>query len=36
MMKTMGFASFDTTKGKHTEGSTNAHGINIQQKRRYR
>ncbi|CAF0975449.1 unnamed protein product [Adineta steineri] len=36
MMKTMGFASFDTTKGKHTEGSTNAHGTSIQQKRRYR
>ncbi|CAF0760083.1 unnamed protein product [Didymodactylos carnosus] len=36
MMKTMGFATFDTTKGKHTEGSTNAWGANIQQKRRYR
>ncbi|CAF3649081.1 unnamed protein product [Rotaria socialis] len=36
MMKTMGFASFDTTKGKHTEGPTNAFGTNIQQKRRYR
>lgn len=36
MMKAMGFASFDTTKGKHTSGSTNAHGVSIQQKRRYR
>ncbi|CAF0727313.1 unnamed protein product [Didymodactylos carnosus] len=36
MMKTMGFATFDTTKGKHTEGSTNAFAANIQQKRRYR
>ncbi|CAF2388123.1 unnamed protein product [Rotaria sp. Silwood2] len=36
MLKTMGFASFDTTKGKHTEGATNAYGTNIQQKRRYR
>jgi len=36
MLKTMGFASFDTTKGKHTDGATNAHGTNIQQKRRYR
>ncbi|UJR10200.1 hypothetical protein I4U23_014415 [Adineta vaga] len=36
MLKTMGFATFDSTKGKHTEGSTNASGANIQQKRRYR
>ncbi|CAF1468295.1 unnamed protein product [Adineta ricciae] len=36
MMKTMGFATFDSTKGKHTDGSTNAFAANIQQKRRYR
>ena len=36
MMKMLGFASFDTTKGKHVDGSCNAGGANIQEKRRYR
>jgi U4/U6.U5 tri-snRNP-associated protein 3 len=37
MLKVMGFAGFDTTKGKHVEdGKCNAHAINIQQKRKYR
>ena len=36
MMKCLGFTSFETTKGKHVEGSCNAGGANIQQKRRYR
>jgi len=35
MLKIMGFAGFDTTKGKHVEG-TNHSAINIQQKRKYR
>ncbi|CAL8248291.1 unnamed protein product [Merluccius merluccius] len=36
MMKTMGFGSFDTTKGKKTTGSVNAHATNVSQKRKYR
>lgn len=36
MMKTMGFASFDTTKGKKVDGSVNAYAINVSQKRKYR
>ncbi|KAH0623031.1 hypothetical protein JD844_030929 [Phrynosoma platyrhinos] len=36
MMKMMGFASFDTTKGKKVEGSVNAYAINVSQKRKYR
>ena len=36
MLKMMGFTGFDTTKGKHVEGSSNAYAINIQQKRKYR
>jgi U4/U6.U5 tri-snRNP-associated protein 3 len=36
MMKIMGFAGFDTTKGKKVEDSANAFAINIQQKRKYR
>ncbi|XP_071500983.1 uncharacterized protein [Diadema antillarum] len=36
MMKVMGFASFDTTKGKHVAGSNNAFAANIQMKRKYR
>ena len=36
MMKVMGFAGFETTKGKHVEGACNASAANIQQKRRYR
>lgn len=36
MMKLMGFSGFDTTKGKHVDGSCNAYAINIQQKRKYR
>jgi U4/U6.U5 tri-snRNP-associated protein 3 len=35
MLKIMGFSGFDTTKGKHVEG-TNHSAINIQQKRKYR
>merc|ERR1712154_44165 len=35
MMKLMGFANFDTTKGKKVEG-TDVSGVNIQRKRRYR
>ncbi|KAG7490365.1 U4 small nuclear ribonucleoprotein 27 kDa [Solea senegalensis] len=36
MMKTMGFGSFDTTKGKKTDGSVNAYAINVSMKRKYR
>uniref|UniRef100_A0A6I8MZP8 U4/U6.U5 small nuclear ribonucleoprotein 27 kDa protein n=1 Tax=Ornithorhynchus anatinus TaxID=9258 RepID=A0A6I8MZP8_ORNAN len=36
MMKLMGFASFDTTKGKKVGGSVNAYAINVSQKRKYR
>ncbi|XP_030319963.1 U4/U6.U5 small nuclear ribonucleoprotein 27 kDa protein isoform X2 [Calypte anna] len=36
MMKLMGFASFDTTKGKKVEGAANAYAINVSQKRKYR
>lgn len=36
MLKVMGFANFDTTKGKHVDGSCNAYAVNIQQKRKYR
>ncbi|KAG7280922.1 hypothetical protein CRUP_009209 [Coryphaenoides rupestris] len=36
MMKTMGFGAFDTTKGKKTSGSVNAHATNVSQKRKYR
>ncbi|KAM9360412.1 U4/U6.U5 small nuclear ribonucleoprotein 27 kDa protein [Symphorus nematophorus] len=36
MMKLMGFASFDTTKGKKTDGSANAHAVNVTMKRKYR
>ncbi len=36
MMKMMGFSGFETTKGKHVEGSANASAVNIQQKRKYR
>ena len=36
MMKLLGFSSFDTTKGKHVDGSCNAGAANIQEKRRYR
>ncbi|XP_009277171.1 PREDICTED: U4/U6.U5 small nuclear ribonucleoprotein 27 kDa protein, partial [Aptenodytes forsteri] len=36
MMKTMGFASFDTTKGKKVDGAANAYAINVSQKRKYR
>ncbi|KAJ6653269.1 hypothetical protein lerEdw1_009433 [Lerista edwardsae] len=36
MMKTMGFATFDTTKGKKVDGSVNAYAINVSQKRKYR
>ncbi|XP_056131510.1 U4/U6.U5 small nuclear ribonucleoprotein 27 kDa protein [Lampris incognitus] len=36
MMKLMGFSSFDTTKGRKTDGSVNAHAINVSQKRKYR
>nr|XP_054766272.1 U4/U6.U5 small nuclear ribonucleoprotein 27 kDa protein-like [Lytechinus pictus] len=36
MMKVMGFAAFDTTKGKHVDGASNAFAANIQTKRKYR
>ncbi|KAM3610541.1 uncharacterized protein V6R79_005417 [Siganus canaliculatus] len=36
MMKLMGFATFDTTKGKKTEGAGNAHAVNVTMKRKYR
>ena len=32
----MGFASFDSTKGKKVDGSVNAYSINVSQKRKYR
>ncbi|XP_072244605.1 U4/U6.U5 small nuclear ribonucleoprotein 27 kDa protein isoform X1 [Leuresthes tenuis] len=35
MMKLMGFGSFDTTKGKKTDGSVNAYAINVSMKRKY-
>ncbi|KAG8518724.1 Germ cell-less protein-like 1, partial [Galemys pyrenaicus] len=35
MMKLMGFASFDSTKGKKVDGSVNAYAINVSQKRKY-
>ena len=35
-MKLMGFASFDSTKGKKVDGSVNAYSINVSQKRKYR
>uniref|UniRef100_A0A493SY45 U4/U6.U5 small nuclear ribonucleoprotein 27 kDa protein n=1 Tax=Anas platyrhynchos platyrhynchos TaxID=8840 RepID=A0A493SY45_ANAPP len=35
MMKMMGFASFDTTKGKKVDGAANAYAINVSQKRKY-
>ncbi|XP_792162.1 U4/U6.U5 small nuclear ribonucleoprotein 27 kDa protein [Strongylocentrotus purpuratus] len=36
MMKVMGFAAFDTTKGKRVDGANNAFAANIQTKRKYR
>ncbi|XP_015666617.1 U4/U6.U5 small nuclear ribonucleoprotein 27 kDa protein [Protobothrops mucrosquamatus] len=36
MMKMMGFAGFDTTKGKKVDGSVNAYAVNVSQKRKYR
>ncbi|XP_038071254.1 U4/U6.U5 small nuclear ribonucleoprotein 27 kDa protein-like [Patiria miniata] len=36
MMKVMGFAGFDTTKGKHVPGSNNASLVSLQPKRKYR
>ncbi|XP_054906549.1 U4/U6.U5 small nuclear ribonucleoprotein 27 kDa protein [Poeciliopsis prolifica] len=36
MMKTMGFGSFDSTKGKKTDGSVNAYAVNVTMKRKYR
>ncbi|KAM3868287.1 U4/U6.U5 small nuclear ribonucleoprotein 27 kDa protein [Diretmus argenteus] len=36
MMKIMGFSTFDSSKGKKTDGSVNAHAINVSQKRKYR
>ena len=36
MMTLMGFASFDSTKGKKVDGSVNAYAINVSQKRKYR
>jgi len=36
MAKLMGFSSFDSTKGKHTDGSCNASGTHKVPKRKYR
>ena len=36
MMKLMGFASFDSIKGKKVDSSVNAYAINVSQKRKYR
>ncbi|KAK5871621.1 hypothetical protein PBY51_004490 [Eleginops maclovinus] len=36
MMKLMGFGSFDSTKGKKTDGSVNAFAVNTSMKRKYR
>ncbi|XP_015251784.1 PREDICTED: U4/U6.U5 small nuclear ribonucleoprotein 27 kDa protein [Cyprinodon variegatus] len=36
MMKLMGFGSFDSTKGKKTDGSVNAYAVNVTMKRKYR
>ncbi|XP_076007297.1 U4/U6.U5 small nuclear ribonucleoprotein 27 kDa protein [Genypterus blacodes] len=36
MMKLMGFGSFNTTKGRKTAGSGNAHAVNVTMKRKYR
>jgi U4/U6.U5 tri-snRNP-associated protein 3 len=36
MLKIMGFTGFDSSKGKHVEGSSNAHAVSIQEKRKYR
>lgn len=36
MMKVMGFGSFDTTKGRKSDGSANAHAVNVTMKRKYR
>ncbi|XP_028269076.1 U4/U6.U5 small nuclear ribonucleoprotein 27 kDa protein [Parambassis ranga] len=36
MMKLMGFSTFDTTKGKKTDGSVNAYAVNVTMKRKYR
>ncbi|KAJ4941631.1 hypothetical protein JOQ06_011509 [Pogonophryne albipinna] len=36
MMKLMGFGSFNSTKGKKTDGSVNAFAVNTSMKRKYR
>lgn len=36
MMKMMGFSSFNTSKGKKTDGSVNAYAVNVSMKRKYR
>ncbi|XP_018414380.1 PREDICTED: U4/U6.U5 small nuclear ribonucleoprotein 27 kDa protein [Nanorana parkeri] len=36
MIKLMGFGSFETSKGRKTDGSVNAYAINVSQKRKYR
>ncbi|XP_068166474.1 U4/U6.U5 small nuclear ribonucleoprotein 27 kDa protein [Antennarius striatus] len=36
MMKLMGFSAFDTSKGRKTDGSANAHAVNVTMKRKYR
>ncbi|KAF3696144.1 U4/U6.U5 small nuclear ribonucleoprotein 27 kDa protein [Channa argus] len=36
MMKLMGFASFNSSKGKKTDGSVNAYAVNVTLKRKYR
>ncbi|XP_034548200.1 U4/U6.U5 small nuclear ribonucleoprotein 27 kDa protein [Notolabrus celidotus] len=36
MMKLMGFSGFETTKGRKSDGSANAHAVNVTMKRKYR
>ncbi|XP_030000130.1 U4/U6.U5 small nuclear ribonucleoprotein 27 kDa protein [Sphaeramia orbicularis] len=36
MMKLMGFGSFESSKGKKTDGSVNAYAVNVSMKRKYR
>ncbi|XP_049434350.1 U4/U6.U5 small nuclear ribonucleoprotein 27 kDa protein [Epinephelus fuscoguttatus] len=36
MMKLMGFGSFDSSKGRKTDGSVNAYAVNVTMKRKYR
>lgn len=36
MAKMMGFATFNTTKGKHVQGSCNASAVKIRKPKKYR